>query len=66
MKHRHRKERFSLSTKLTEMAQEVAGKSFDPAEKNQEHHSSGIEVTHDQVGDHYSAGTIDEKTKDKQ
>ncbi|MGD6818582.1 YozQ family protein [Metabacillus sp. 84] len=54
-----------MSTKLTELAEEVAGKSFDPAEKTQEHTSTGLEITHDQISDHYSAGTIDQGIKDK-
>ncbi|AZB41337.1 DUF4025 domain-containing protein [Bacillus sp. FJAT-42376] len=54
-----------MSTKLTEMAEEVAGKSFDPAEKEQEHKATGLEVTYEQIGDHYSAGTIDQKIEAK-
>ncbi|WP_197491622.1 YozQ family protein [Bacillus sp. SJS] len=54
-----------MSTKLTEMAAEVAGKSFDPAEKEKEHTTTGLEVTHEQIGDHYAAGTIDQSIKAK-
>ncbi|MFY4775627.1 YozQ family protein [Metabacillus sp. RGM 3146] len=50
-----------MSQKQIPNTEELAGKTFDPAEKDHgtETKATGLEVTHEQVNDHYFEGTVD-------
>lgn len=55
-----------MSDKQTKRAEEIAGKTFEPSEKNEDKQASPLEVTHDQVNEYYLGGNIDHQAgKDK-